>query len=101
MKNYSVLIGEDKCSFQVIQHRIGLIQCKESNKPDILIPWTVFELFTGDYNLWSLKIFSSAYLFQIAQEKWCDYLYKHLLKNTTNNDFERKTWIEFYSKDFS
>ena len=29
MKNYSVLVGEDKCSFQVIQHRIGLIQCKE------------------------------------------------------------------------
>ena len=28
-KNYSVLIGSDKCSFQVIQCRRGLIQCKE------------------------------------------------------------------------
>ena len=29
MKNYSVLIGKDKYSFQVIQSRRGLIQCKE------------------------------------------------------------------------
>ena len=29
MKNYSVLICQDKCSFQVIQCRRGLIQCKE------------------------------------------------------------------------
>ena len=28
-KNYSVLIGLDKCSFQVIQCRTGLIQCKD------------------------------------------------------------------------
>ena len=33
----SVLIGYDKCSFQVIQCTRGLIQRKESHKPDILI----------------------------------------------------------------
>ena len=36
-KNYSVLIGKDKCSFLIIQCGGGLVQCKGSDKPDILI----------------------------------------------------------------
>ena len=65
-----------------------------------LFSWTL-NSFMGKCNLCSLKKLTSAYLFQIAQEKSCEYLYKHLLKNTTNNDFERKTWIEFYLNDYS
>ena len=79
-----------------MQKRVNLVQRSTIQFLE-LFSWTL-NFFMGKCNLWPLK---SAYLFQIAQEKSCDYLYKHLLKNTTNNDFERKTWIEFYLKNDS
>ena len=43
MKNYSVLIGWDKCSFQVIQCRRGLIQCKEvTNQTELFSQTLIF-----------------------------------------------------------
>ena len=44
-------------------------------------------------NLWSLK--KSAHLFQIASEKACDYLYKHLLKNTKKKILREKHELNF------
>ena len=48
----------------------------------------------GEYNLWSLKKCTSAYLFQIAREKSCDYLLIIFMKKLRDRESARVKYVQ-------